>query len=155
MAKPHKTAISGKTLKNRFWSHFSTPPKKCRKKSRTCRKWTNRAKFGTFGPEKRLAIFDRKKSDLDYDFYGPKSFPLFGVRRIWPPDFPWAFRRQTPGLVVYRGTPIWGGSRGGPEMAPNPVFRENGLWSQNDAWGLKIGSGPLFSSKSDPSALPK
>ena len=68
--------------------------------------------------------FRKKKKVVNYPItwasIGPDSEPP----KFWPPDFPWAFRRQTPPLVVYRGTSRDPGKSG--KSGKTAVFRKSG-----------------------------
>ena len=73
---------------------------------------------------KMSSRFSKKKKVVNYPItwasIGPDSEPP----KFWPPDFPWAFRRQTPPLVVYRGTSRDPGKSG--KSGKTAVFRKSG-----------------------------
>ena len=70
--------------------------------------------------------FLKKKKVVNYPTNRASIGPDSEAPKFWPPDFPWAFRRQTPPLVVYRGTP---GNPG--KSRKTAIFRKNGHFSKN------------------------
>ncbi len=101
-------------------------PEKSAKKKSFLKKRTFCLLKRTFGPGNRLAKSDFSKTCSGEPFNAEVLVRILGYRGPCPPDRPWAFRRQTPPSVVYRGTlgkpGIPGFSAPGAIFVGNPGF---------------------------------
>lgn len=88
--------------------------KKVKSGSRFSTFGTFRSRSRTFGPEEQKKKTRKKKRVWNSLKLGLVELTIPGYPRRRAPDRPWAFRRPSPPLVVYRGTPISGGLEGVP-----------------------------------------